>query len=444
MKESIDIQVEEPCWLTAAFEQQSAVWADDDFGKKYRQQQFTQFKVRGFPSRREEAWKYTDLTFMQNNPFHWPLPSTAALLGNEELQALVKERAQNNFLLVFVNGHYAPLFSSHSAFGEGVILDNLQAALQRHAALIRAYFLKEIDTKRHPFVSLNAALFSDGIFLYLPRGLVLEKPLHVLSLAYGQTGFMMHPRHLFILESDSQLCFTEEYHSIDADHYLTNASLDFFVGRGANLVYNKVQNEAENARHVAHLFFHQKQNSKVKAVSFTRGGQLSRQELVVNLQEQQAACCLKGFYSVDRDAQQSDHAIYIDHQAPQTQSSIDYRGVLAEASRAIFAAKVQVRSAAQKTKSEQINRNLLLSKLAEVDIKPELEIDAEEVNCRHGATVGQIDEESLFYLGTRGIDRQLATTILLQAFMEEVLREVSLPWLRHYLHEQWGRQLAKL
>lgn len=445
MKERVEMkQIESTSWLTAAFEENPRASAGDNFLGTFRQQQFAQFKQRGLPSRREEAWKYTDLSFLEKNSFHWPTQGVEALFANKNLKTLLEARAEEATLLVFVNGQFAPQLSALSQLPEGLILSSLQQAFETHPALVNPYLLREQDVKRYPLACLNSALFADGLFVYLPPSLILEKPLHVLSIATGGEGFMTHTRHVVVMESDTQASVTEEYISVEADHYLTNVSLDFFVGRNALLNYYKVQNEAKNSKHFAALFFHQKQNSSVNACSFATGGQFIRNDVLVVLQEQHAACRVNGFYGLDADGQLIDNHVYIDHAAPHTQSEMDYRGVLAKQSRAIFNGKVHVRPEAKKTQAHQLNHNLLLSPLAEIDTKPELEIYADEVQCRHGATVGQLDEEVLFYLCTRGIDRELATTILLQAFVQAVLTEVTLPWLVAEMHEQWGRRLASL
>jgi Fe-S cluster assembly protein SufD len=444
MKEQLEIKkMENLSWLKTVFEQSRHPVTGSDFLGAYRQQQFDQFSRRGLPSRREEAWKYTDLSFLEKTSFERPQASPP-LPAAGEWPALIAARARDQFLMVFINGQYAPQWSSLADLPEGVILGNLQWALETHASLIRAYLVQEIDAEKHPFASLNAALFTDGLFLYLPRSLKLDKPLHVLSLSCGSQGLMTHPRHLVILESDTQLTFTEEYRGEGGDCYFTNVAADFFVGRNAVLNYYKLQNEATGAKHLANVLIHQKQSSSVNACSFAVGGQLTRNDLTVSLQEAYATCRANGFYGLDADGQVIDNHVLIEHAAPHTQSDMDYRGVLAKQARAVFNGKVYVRPGAKKTEARQLNHNLLLSPFAEIDTKPELEIYADEVQCRHGATTGQLDEESLFYLCTRGIDRATAKMILLQAFVEAVLSEVSLPAVSEAMQELWGRHLANL
>jgi len=441
MKETMALKNEVlPAWLTTAFQalptNPEALW------DTYRHQQFEQLRQRGLPSRREAAWKYTDLAFLGQRSWAFPEITTPSL--SESLQALLAERAREQDLLVFVNGRYAPQLSALSALPAGVIVSNLQQALTTHATLLRTYLLKDIDTQGHPFASLNAALSSDGLFLYVPPSVILERPLHLLSLSLNGEGFMAHPRHVVILEKDTQLSLTEEYRSENANGYLTTVAVDFFVGRNAVLNYYKLQDEAADAQHFAQLFFHQQQQSSVNACSFSLGGQFTRNEWTVTLQEEAAACRIKGFYGLNADGQVMDTPIHIEHAAPQTQSTIDYRGVLGRQSRAIFKGQVRVQPAAQKTKAEQMNHNLLLSPLAEINTQPELEIYADEVQCRHGATTGQLDEESLFYLCARGLDPLTAKALLLQAFVEAVLNEVTLPSVSEAMRELWRKQVIAL
>jgi Fe-S cluster assembly protein SufD len=445
MKEPVEIKTTtaSTSWLSEAFEKKPQASANCASLEDYRQEQFAQFKQRGLPTRREEAWKYADLSFLEKEKFNWP-PLREAKPLQSSLKKLLAKRAEANLLLVFVNGHFSPELSALSDLPEGVILCTLQEALQTRASLLTPYLLREYAADRHPLVCLNAALFSDGLFIYLPPGTILEKPLHLLSLSMGGTQFMTHTRHVLVMESDTQASVTEEYLSEEADHYFTNSAMDLFVGRNALLNYYKVQNEASQVKHFANLFIHQKQNSSVNACSFVSGGQFSRNEVWVTLQEQHAACRLNGFYGLDVDGQVIDNHIFIDHAAQSTQSAMDYRGIIAKQARAVFNGKVHVRKEAKKTEAQQVNHNILLSPLAEIDTKPELEIYADDVQCRHGATVGQLDEEALFYLGTRGMDRETATRLLLQAFVEAVLSEVTLPWLIEAMHEQWGRHLLSL
>lgn len=430
-------------WLKTAFAHKPSSFQGGDFLEEVRQQAFASFLQRGLPTRREEGWKYTDISFLEKMSFQQSQPVSLNLLEQPEWRALIEERARDNLLVVLVNGHYVSQLSVLSALPEGVIVTSMREALASHTSLVSRYLLKEIDAQRYPFASLNAAFFSDGVFLYVPPSIQVDKPLHILSLTCGQDGLMMHPRHVLILESDTQLSVTEEYRSAGSQHYWVNASLDCFVGRNAQVNYYKVQNEASVAYHFATLFFYQQQNSSLNSCSFTTGGRVSRNELTILLQEAQAACRTKGFYGLNADGQLIDHHIHIDHAAAHTQSVMDYRGVLAKQSRAVFNGKVLVRPEAKKTQAQQFNHNLLLSPLSEVDTKPELEIYADEVQCRHGATTGQLDEDSLFYLGTRGIDQPTAVIMLLQAFVEAVLKDVTLPRVVQMMHDEWGRQLAK-
>lgn len=409
-------------WLTDAY----ALQGHSDF----RQQHFAKFMQRGLPTRREEAWKYADLTFLTNN-YTYSISPLAMSMQN--MDQLLLTRATDHHLLVLINGHYS---LEHSVLGDlpaGVIMGSLRSALQSHTQLVSTYLSREIDAKKYPFACLNAAFLADGLFVYIPSNTRLTKPIYVLSVATGNENFMSHPCHLVVLESGAAATFIDETVAVNADYYFTNTTQDFFVGSNANLDYYKIQNEADNAKHIATISILQQAYSTVHACSFSFGAQFARNDIHIDLLEQHAVCNVNGYYRLRADTQYADHHIYVNHVAPHTESNMDFRGVLAKQSRAVFAGKVIVQPAAKKTKAQQFNRNLLLTPQAEVDTKPELEIYADDVQCRHGATIGQLDEETLFYLATRGIDRDTATTMLLQAFMDSALAYVKDLNLKNYL-----------
>jgi len=443
MKEHIDNkQVKSSQWLAHAYEQNPHAIRDEPFLRTFRKQQWERFLQRGLPTRREESWKYTDFSFMDKTVFQWPLVNQNAL--PRSVSELIVTRARENNLLVFINGYYVPQYSRVSDLAEGVILCTLHEALRRHTSLLSTYLLRDLDAKAHPLSCLNSALMADGIFVYVPRSVTLKKSLQILSIAQGSAQFMIQPRHVVILENEAELTLIDESLNADADYYFSNIHADFFVGRSARLNYYKIQNEARNAKHAANVFFHQKQDSQVNACSFAIGGQFSRNDFTALLQEPGAFCRMNGFYGLDSDGQLIDHHLYIDHAAPYTRSEIDFRGVLAGRSRAVFNGKVIAQPGSKKVEALQFNHNILLSTLAEVNTKPELEIYVDEVQCRHGATVGQLDEEALFYLRTRGIEPRMAKLILLQALMENALNQVTLPWLVQYMHAQWGKCVERL
>lgn len=414
----------------------------------YQQRHLAKLLQRGLPSRREENWKYTDVSFLNQIDFVWPgLHSAETRLFDQRLAALVAKRSAANILLTFVNGHLMPQGSflpAEGAVPSGVIVSNLQQALQTHSALIHRYLLTELDQVDAPLACLNSALLADGLFVYLPAGVALQLPIHFLSIATEQQPFMMQPRHVIVLENDAQVTLTEEYVAEQAAGYLNNVVTQVFLGSNAVFNYHKIQQEGKHAQHFASIFIEQKQHSVVNAGYFNIGGGFCRQDTRVALREKHASTTVKGFYSLSHDGQFTDHHLFIDHAAANTQSNLDFQGVLARQTRAVFNGKVLVRPEGKGVDAQQFNQNILLSPLAEVNTKPDLEIYADEVQCRHGATVGRLDEEALFYLNTRGIDQQMAMTMLLQAFMNKALSSVTLPWLIDYLQEQWTNNLGNL
>jgi Fe-S cluster assembly protein SufD len=424
MKERAENNVTSLTWLADAFAHQPQHFEGDV--QRYKQQQLARIIARGFPSRREEAWKYTDVSFLEKSTFDWPADyKSLSPVVNE----LIRVRSQDNILFVFINGQFAPEFSSVPELPGGIIANSLRQAVKTQGSLLAPFLFKDIDSKNYPFACLNAAMLSDGLFLYVPLSIELEKPVHILSIAAGQPQCMAHPRHIVILENNSKITLTEEYIADEVDQYLVNAAVDFYVGNNAKLDYYKILKEAGKSKHLSNIFFHQKQNSSVNAYSFSLDGGLARHDLTFQLMEPGAECAVKGFYDLHQDQQLTDHHIIIEHAAPHTKSDMDFRGVAAKQSRGVFNGKVKVLAQAKKTQAHQVNHNLVLSPLAEINTKPDLEVYADDVQCSHGATVGQLDEEALFYLCSRGIAAAEAATILLQGFIEQVLSGVKLPWL---------------
>ncbi len=408
-------------WLHEAFAQNPH--KADAAIQLYKQQQLSKIIARGFPTRREEAWKYTDVSFLENSSFSWPAEVVSI---STTVKELVSARSQDNHLAVFINGCFSAEFSVLD-LPAAVIVESTQQALQQHNDLVQPLLLQEIDHKQYPLACLNAAMQTDGLFVYVPPTTVLTKPIHILSIATCSKGLMMYPHHIFVLEQNAQATITEEYVAVSAEDYLLNAAVSCFIHEGARLNYYKIANEAASARHFSTIHFHQQRNSRVNAYSFALQGKLIRNDMATYLVGQGAEYNVKGFYNLKTDKQLIDHHVYVNHAAAHTTSDMDFRGILAQQSRAVFNGKVQVQASAKKTQARQVNHNILLTALAEIDTKPDLEVYADDVQCSHGATVGQLDEEALFYLCSRGIKAAEAKQILLHGFVENILAAVELP-----------------
>lgn len=265
----------------------------------------------------------------------------------------------------------------------------------------------------------------DGVSIRAPRNAMLQQPLHLLYLQTQDEQIGSCLQHNIIAEENSQLTVIEEYASHQAKKYCTQALTQIVAYKNAQVHYHKIQQEDFSATHKADIQVKQYRDSQVNYFTLATGSLLARENLRVSLSEEGAACQLHGFYGLSNDAQQIEHHVHVDHEAPLGNSTMLYKGILDKKSRAVFSGKVYVHPKAQKTNAAQENHHLLLSNLAEASSKPELEIYADDIKCKHGATVGQLDEQALFYLRSRGIDKHTATRCLLYSFAEEVFNKVK-------------------
>jgi Fe-S cluster assembly protein SufD len=406
-----------PAWLTACFEQQEAA---QNWLRSAQQAQRTSFLARGFPHRKEERWKYNDISFLNRDTFSiakTEAPDIAASLDKLRLHNL------DSILLVLINGKFSTEFSDLSLLPAGVTVQSLAMAFQTHANYIEPRLPH--DSKRYPFASLNSALVSDGVFVQVPDNVRITQPIHILHINSAQQNFIASPRNIIIAGANSAITVLEEHHGLDASNYFVNMVTDIEAGANARVIFHKIQQESPCAAHIAQLFIMAQQDAIIEVHSLALGGHLGRDDVTVNLSGRGAACQLNGFYYLKADQQQIDNHILVEHIAPYCVSEMLYKGIADKKSKAIFNGKIHVHKAAQKTQSHQYNHNLLLSADAEVNTKPELEIYADDVKCAHGNTIGELDEDALFYLRARGISQPDAMTILTQAFAAEVFAKMT-------------------
>jgi Fe-S cluster assembly protein SufD len=265
----------------------------------------------------------------------------------------------------------------------------------------------------------------DGLFLYVPKNVKIEKPIQCLFISTQEfQDSMQHLRNLIIVEENSQVTLFETYVSETEKKYFNNIVTQIYLGNHSQINYYKYQQESENGYHIANTQIHQQANSCVNSFHFSLGSQLAREDLAVSLNQSGAECALYGLYLLD-NRQHIDHHTRIDHHVSNCTSYELYKGILAAQSVGVFNGKIIVHPQAQRSNAQLVNQNLLLAKTAEINTKPELEIYADDVKCSHGATVGQIDDESLFYLRSRGIEEQTAQNILTYAFASEVINQIK-------------------
>lgn len=420
-------------------------WWDTNFAEQHAGQEWLHvlqknalntFVSLGLPSRKQERWKYTDVAFLQDK--NYKKSTTIAVDPIKAIAEAKRLQKTKSIFIVLINGHFSTQLSETENLPENVVLCSMQNALVNHAALVKTHLVKNANS----FASLNTALMTDGVFLHLPKNTTITAPIHFLYINSHQDNFVNCPRNMIIAEANSEATILEEHCAQRAENYFTNIVMDISAEENAKIYYHKIQNESLAATHISQIFVNQKKDSLVKMCTLAIGSRLNREDVYVNLSEQGAESSINGFYILSNDDQHIDNHVQIDHTAPQGASDMIYKGVLDKKSHAVFNGKVHVHLEAQKTFSKQANHNLLLSTESAVDTKPELEIYADDVKCSHADTVGQLDTESLFYLRSRGLDKQTAMQLLTYAFATDVMSRITHPAIKQRMIDLLNEKLA--
>ncbi len=381
------------------------------------------FAELGFPTLHDEDWRFTNVAPIANLPFKPLFQPVADGLSAEALRPFAFTQLPAT-RLVFLNGHYAPELSTMLPLDPGVMVMNLAQALTQHSSLLEKHLGRYAPGDANPFVALNTAFFQDGAFIYVPAGKSIEHPVHLLFMTTAaQPGITTHPRNLIIAEKGSQLSVLESYVTTETTAYFTNAVTEFVLGENAIVEHCKFQDESPGAFHMAAIHAHLGRHCNFVAHSIATGARLSRNNIRTTLAGEGVECVLNGLYLTHGD-QLADHHMVVDHAQPHCQSHEYYNGILDGRSKGVFHGRILVRQAAQKTDAKQTNKNLLLSEEAMVDTKPQLEIYADDVKCTHGATIGQLNEQSIFYLRARGIGLETARRMLIHAFAGEITERI--------------------
>ncbi|MFD1554021.1 Fe-S cluster assembly protein SufD [Paraburkholderia silviterrae] len=395
-----------------------------------RRHAFERFETLGFPGTQLEAWKYTNVTAIAQPRWHFAPahPAHADLGGIANLVSdLVPEDAANRF--VFVNGRYAPKLSRLADLPEGAFVGSLRQAMREIPQRLQAVMARR--EQQDGFAALNGAFLSDGYVVVLPPGCAIEAPLHVLFFA-DEAGLAMHPFNVVLAEQGARCSIVEQFAGVADEAYFVNAATEIVADSEADVRHCRIQQEARSAFHIAQVDVSQQRASHFTSHSFAFGSALSRTQIATRLDAADARADLNGLYLVGA-RQHVDHHTRIDHEQPRGTSREYYRGVLDGASHGVFDARVIVHPDAQQTDAHQGNDNLLLSRDAQIDTKPQLEIHADDVKCTHGATVGQLDENPLFYLRSRGLEERMARALLVWAFARVSVDRVESAALRKRL-----------
>ncbi|TMA09640.1 MAG: Fe-S cluster assembly protein SufD [Deltaproteobacteria bacterium] len=407
-----------------------------------RKTAISRFAEVGFPTTRDEEWKYTSVAPIVKVRFRRADPRPNGVVPRALAQTGAGELAKNR--LVFVNGHYSERLSSVGSLPGGVKVESLAAALVNDPAAVEPYLARHASYQDHAFVALNTAFMEDGAFVHVPKGCVIDEPIHLLfvSTSNGEAT-VSYPRNLIVIDSDSQVKIVESYVEVGGRGYLTNGVTEVIAGENSVIDHCKLERENETAFHVATLQARLGRSSNFVSHSITLGGALIRNDVNVMLDGEGGDCTLNGLY-LGTGERHIDNHTRIDHMKPHCVSRELYKGILDGKVKAVFNGKIVVGKDARKTDAKQTNRNLLLSEEATIDTKPQLEIFNNDVKCSHASTIGRLDENALFYLRSRGLGLETARALLTYAFASEVVNQIKIAPVRAGLDDLLTARLQKI
>jgi len=421
----VDIGQEESSYLTGLAQLDGSVPGGGyPWLSAIRRQAAARFAEIGFPTTKDEAWRHTNVAAIATAAFAPALPGsngvTAATLGN----FVFGDTGCCN--LVFVNGFHSPNLSTPCALPKGVKAGSLAAALQLEPKKIEPYLARHADFQTSAFTALNTAFMLDGGFIWLPPETTLPKIIHLIYIStVAGRGTVSYPRNLIVAGSGSRASVVESYIGPMGGAYFTNAVTEIVAHDGAAIAHYRLQRESDSAYHVSSLHVLQEENADVSCHSVSLGGLLTRNEVTAVMNGTGGELTLNGLY-VTRGRQHVDNHTAIVHAKPHCNSRELYKGILDDQSSGVFTGRIAVRPDAQKTNAKQTNKNLLLSQSALVNSTPQLEIFADDVKCTHGATIGRLDEDALFYLRSRGIAEEAARALLTYAFAGDILSAMTI------------------
>ncbi|GGG39525.1 Fe-S cluster assembly protein SufD [Croceivirga lutea] len=404
-----------------------------------RSEAIKNFETKGFPSKKEEAWKYTSLNNLQKIDFS-VFPKQESALEYKDIKKYFLHEI-DTYKIVFVDGIYSSYLSETTHDGVDVCLMSSALTKPMYRQIIELYFNK-IAKKEDSLTSLNTAFSKEGAYIYIPKNKAPRKPIQILHLATGnEASLMLQPRNLIIAEENAEVQVIERHQSLTSNEVFTNSVTEIFAAKDARVDYYKLQNDNANASLIDNTYIDQKDNSVVRVHTFSFGGKLTRNNLNYYQNGERIDSTLKGITILD-GKQHVDHYTLVHHAQPNCESHQDYKGIYDGSSTGVFNGKILVDKIAQKTDAFQQNNNVLISDKATLNTKPQLEIFADDVKCSHGCTIGQLDEDALFYLQSRGIPKKEAGALLMYAFANNVLESVRIPELKARVNKLIANKLG--
>lgn len=407
--------------------------------QKLRNQALKTFEAKGFPSKKLEAWKYTSLnSLIQDDYLLFPKSEKAVAL-NEIKHVFLYE--VDTYKVVFIDGIHSPFLSDTTHDGLDVCLLSAALSKPKYDELIKQYFGSVAD-KDESMTALNTSYAREGAYIYIPPSVVAEKPIEIIHLSTGNQGpVWLQPRNLIVVDTNAQVQIVERHQSLLEHQVVTNSVTELIVHQEALVDYYKIQNDLDSASLIDNTYIAQDKNSHVSVHTFSFGGKITRNNLNFYQRGEHINSTLKGI-TLLQGKQHVDHNTLVHHAQPNCESHQDYKGIFSDRSIGVFNGKIFVDKIAQKTNAFQQNNNVILNDKAKVNTKPQLEIFADDVRCSHGCTIGQLDEEALFYLRSRGIPKKEAKGLMTYAFANNVLQSVQIPTLKKRINKLIANKLG--
>lgn len=395
-----------------------------------RKSAFEEFRRLSLPNQKDEEWKYTNISPLLKHNFIF---GKKLAVDSKRINKFLFDELEHS-LIVFVNGHFSRELSRLEDVPDDILISSLADELKNNNPVIKKYFGKYASQENQIFTALSTAFTKDGAFIHVPAGIIVENAIHIVFLSTSEQKIFIQPRNLFVAGKNSQVTIIEHYVSDDDSIYFTNSVTEIVADESAIVDHIKLQEESKNAFHIARMEIDLERTSSFSSHLISTGAELSRNDFNARFNAEGSECTLNGLFMINENQLFDAHTL-IDHAQPHCVSHEHYKGILQDKSKGVFNGKVMVRADAQKTNAFQQNNTILLSDDAIINTKPQLEIFADDVKCSHGATVGKLDEDALFYLKSRGIGDEAATGILIHAFASDVITSIKIPALRDYLEK---------
>ncbi|MFY8189206.1 MAG: Fe-S cluster assembly protein SufD [Flavobacterium sp.] len=404
-----------------------------------RNEAFKNFENKGFPSKKEEAWKYTSLNSVLKNDFTvFPKKDNSIEFADVKKYFL---HEIDTYKLVFIDGKFSSFLSSTTHEGIDVCLLSSVLSKPKYKLVLDTYF-NAVAKNDESLTSLNTAFAQEGAYINIPKGKIADKPIEIIHFSTGnEAAVMLQPRNLIVVGENAHVQIIERHQSLNENPVLTNVVTEIFTQKRAILDYYKVQNDTLNSNLIDNTYIAQKQESRASVHTFSFGGNLTRNNLNFYHQGERIDSTLKGV-TIIGDKQLVDHYTLVQHATPNCESHQNYKGIFGGQATGVFNGKIYVEKEAQKTDAFQQNNNILLSEKATINAKPQLEIFADDVKCSHGCTIGQLDEKAMFYMQQRGIPQKEAKALLLYAFSNEVIDSIKIPALKQRISKLIATKLG--